>query len=386
MKKELNKLPPNTFIENIKLSARNKKLIDNYLKNYINSLHIDRIYKYKYSLTRFADLIEKDFDNIKDKEEVIKINNIINKSNLSPKSLHDIVSEVKKFYKDCFEDKPFTHWIVTKLKSPTQKGSLRLPEEMPKEKLIYNCIKACGNSRDKFFISLIGLDGALRPIEARRSTWGSVKKDKHGYFIVVDTAKKSGDKSTRTIRIIKSEPYFMQWSKDYPTERNDNAFIFINFSNLKPINDGTIASLFKRLKKKLEIKGRFYPYLLRHGLITQMSKDPRIAPSVLKAFVGHSQRSNTIGEYQHHGDDDLKDMQLVYNGIKKKKEERIEERKPIKCPKCNKANEYDADFCQFCNMALSQKRMVEIDKMFKDNNELMFKQVQDMIDKSRKKK
>jgi len=259
----------------------------------------------------------------------------------------------------------FVPEIVSGMKPPKIKGKLRLPDEMLDEKQIYKMIKACGNSRDKFWISLCGLDGALRPIECRRMTWGWIKKDKYGYFINVRTAKNSGDKETRVVRIIKSEPYFIKWMGEYPSERNDDDYVFVNYSNLKQINQGTITALFRRLEKKLNMN-RLFPYLLRHSLITTMSKDPSISIPILKRFIGHSLASNTISEYQHFGDDDLKDMQLEYNGIVKKEKEKQIERKPTKCPKCKKSNEYDAEFCTFCNMALSQKKQVENHERFKE--------------------
>lgn len=105
------------------------------------------------------------------------------------------------------------------------------------------------NPRDQFFIALCALDGALRPIECRRMKWKQVKKDKYSYFIVVDTAKKSGDKETRVIRLIKSEPYFIKWNQDYPGEKSDDSYVFINYTDLEPISKGTIASLFRRIKR-----------------------------------------------------------------------------------------------------------------------------------------
>jgi len=250
---------------------------------------------------------------------------------------------------------------------------------MPEEKDIYRMIKACQNSRDKFFIALIGLDGALRPIEARNIVWGDVKKDKYGYYITIHTAKKSGDKDTRTVRLIKSEPYYVEWNKDYPADKSDGSHIFVNFSDLKQMTQGTITALFKRLKKKLKIPV-LYPYILRHQFITRASKNPQWSVPLLKKFVGHSLASNTIAEYQHFGDEDLKDIQLRVNGIIKDKEKKEIERKPIKCPKCKTANEYDAEFCHFCNMALSQKRIVELDEILEKNNKMMYEQLKQMVE------
>lgn len=375
MKKELNKLPKDVLIADLKISDRNKELIKRFMRDYVSGLYAGRQHKYEYALMRFAYLIEKDFDKLTE-DDTVKINNILKTSDLSDRSIQDLVSEVKHFYKLMFGKGRYIPENIAGLKAPRRrKTKLKLPSEMPDEKIIYKIIKACNNPRDKFLIALMGLDGALRPIEARRMVWGDIKKDKYGYFAVVKTAKDSGDSDTRAIRIIKSEPYFIKWNTEYPSEKNDGSFVFVNYSNLEQINQGTISALFKRLKKKLKIK-ILYPYLLRHALLTNMSKDPRVSIPLLKKFAGHSKNTDTISEYLHFGDDDLKDMQLQINGIVKKEEKKEAERKPIKCPKCGKSNEYDAEFCNFCNMALSQKRMVEsheklveIDKKLKDVEE-----------------
>lgn len=223
-------------------------------------------------------------------------------------------------------------------------------------------IKSCNNSRDKFFIAFIGLDGALRPCEAQAIKWGDINKDEHGHYVNIHTAKKSGDQDSRPIRIIKSEPYFIRWMQDYPKERKQEFYVFCDIKDAS-VNDfmslNTIHSLFKRLKKKLQMNGRLYPYLLRHSLITKLEKDPRIPISVLKKFVGHKQSSNVLAAYTHLSQDDVKEIQLIYNGKETGKKKATEERKPITCPKCKKSNEYDAEICSYCNMALSQKRMVE---------------------------
>jgi len=83
------------------------------------------------------------------------------------------------------------------------------------------------------------------------------------------------------------------------------------------------------------------------------------------AVRGHSQRSNIIGEYQRFGDEDLKEMQLEYNGVIKKEDKKELERKPIKCSRCSNVNEHDAEFCTSCQMALTQKRMVESSEKIK---------------------
>lgn len=379
MKERFDKLPYGVVLEDLKISKRNKQYVERVLKEK-SSCSDERITKYRNALIRFADLVEKDFDKLT-REEVNIANGIVHKkSNFSPKTKLDMIKEVRNGFKFLFGDDEDLPKVIRGLKAPELKGSLRLPDVMPTEKDVIKMIKATPNNRDKFLIALMGLDSGIRPIELRNILLKDIKKDKYGHFITIRTAKKSGDKDTRSIRLIKSEPYFVKWMNEYPAIKDDDAYLFINYSNLKPMNRGTITALFNRLKKKLGMK-KLYPYLLRHQWITRASKDPRWSPHLLKKFVGHSLASNTLAEYIHHGDDDIKDAQLLVNGIKKSKEVKELNVTPLNCPKCKKSNEYDAEFCSFCNFALSQKRQLEINEILEKNNKVMFDQVEKMVKK-----
>ena len=349
------------------ISPKNKEMIQKVLEYKRGYITEHAVLKYKWDLTRFAHVLEKDYDQAT-MEEITKVGGLLLQSDFSTKTKQDIIGSVKCAYRLWFGKNAFYPEQVCGLKRPTSRTSLKLPEEMLSEEQTYNIIKACSNTRDKFYIALCGLDGALRPVEACNIKWGDIKKDKYGHFIRIYTAKKSGNKETRTVRLIKSEPYFIQWSHDYPGEKKDDKFVFVNFVNRKRIDEHSLRSLFKRIKKKTGIKMRLYPYLLRHSLITRMSKDPRIPITVLKKFIGHSLRTNTIAEYQHIGDEDLKDMQLEINGITKTEEDKPKEIKPIECPKCKTKNEFDAEFCVLCNQALSQKRRIQNEEELKEFN------------------
>ncbi len=137
--------------------------------------------------------------------------------------------------------------------------------------------------------------------------------------------------------------------------------------------------MFRRLKKKLGLK-RLYPYLLRHQWITRASKDPRWSVPVLKKFIGHSLHSNTIAEYQHFGDDDLKEAQLRVNGIVPTEDERRPSRAPVRCPKCEQANEYDAEFCRSCETTLSQSGVADVAELLEANNKKIFEKVREMVE------
>jgi hypothetical protein len=161
--------------------------------------------------------------------------------------------------------------------------------------------------------------------------------------------------------------------KAYPGERNDGEYVFCKLDDPnKPMTANAVIHLFRRLKKRLGIKGKFSAYVLRHATLTRMGKNPRVSEAVLKKFAGHTQSSTMIGEYQHYSSDDVKEMQLGFADKSYINEDKSFDLKktPIICPHCKNPNPYDAEICGLCNFALSQKRQVDIEDLQKRTSEL----------------
>ncbi|HBG28973.1 MAG: hypothetical protein A2Y10_14875 [Planctomycetes bacterium GWF2_41_51] len=382
-------------IDDIKkrLSDKNQKMIDEFIDYKRGSVVADRLRLLHNSLVKFGDLLEKDFD-AATKDEITKAWNIILASeDITIKTKQDEYMHIRQAFKHWFgEDEEFPRQVRA-MKRPYGRSRLRLPEEMPTEEIIHSAIKLCMNYRDRLFVAYEGLDAGARPIELRLLKWNKLKKDENGYYFNVWTAKKSGDTEERPIRVIFSEPYLLDWMKNYPGQVKDEHYVFCKLDDpTTPVSRGIVTSLFRRLRKKLKLTIRFSPYVLRHATLTRMGKNPNVPLSVLKKFAGHTQSSNIIGEYQHYGSEDVKDMQLGYAGIAQAKQDKSYEFKnlPIKCPHCDKSNAWDAEICGFCNFALSQKRQVgfeeymqRIETLEKDRqnaNELVKELIKKMAD------
>jgi integrase/endogenous inhibitor of DNA gyrase (YacG/DUF329 family) len=378
MKKTYGKLSKGTTIKDIEksLSDKNKKMIDEFIGHKKGSVVTDRLRLIHNSLVKFGDLLENDFD-AATKDEITKAWNIILSSeDITVKTKQDEYMHIRQAFKHWFEKDEQFPLVVRGMKRPRGRTRLRLPEEMPNENLIHKAIKACLNPRDRFFVAYEGLDAGARPIELRTLKWKNLKKDDYGYYFRIYTAKESGYTDYRPIRIIFSEPYFLEWMKSYPGQREDDEYVFCLLDNPeKMMSKCAVTGLFKRLKKNLGIKNKFSAYVLRHAVLTRMGKNPNVSEAVLKKFAGHTQSSSIIGEYQHYGGDDVKEMQLSYAGRKSSNEDKSYEltKIPVKCPHCGKANAWDAEICGFCNFALSQKRHIEIEE-FKERTEKLEKE------------
>ena len=375
MKNEYGRLPKGVTIRDLKkrLPDRNREMIDEFVDFKKGSVTDKRLIMIHNSLVKFGDLLEIDFDKAS-KDDITKAwNAILSSEQLTVKTKQDEYLHIRQVYK---------HWlgydeeypkIVRGMKRPKGRSRLVLPEEMPDEEMIHRAIKTCLNPRDRFFVAYVGLDAGARPIELRLLKWKNLKKDDHSYYFRIWTAKESGQTDYRPIRIIFSEPYFLEWIKTYPGRREDNEYVFCKLDNPNvSMTASSVTGLFKRLKKRLGIKTKFSAYVMRHATLTRMGKNPNVSEAVLKKFAGHTQSSSIIGEYQHYGGDDVKEMQLSYAGRKSSNEDKSYEltKIPIKCPHCGKANAWDAEVCGFCNFSLSQKRHIEFEEFKKRTEKL----------------
>ena len=375
MKNEYAKLSKGVRINDIKkkLSEKNISLIDEFVDFKRGSVTDNRLRLIHSTLVKFADLLEMDFDKAT-KTDITKAWNLILSSKVhTVKTKQDEYMHIRQVFKHWLGDDEEFPRVVRGMKRPKSRARLRLPEEMPDEKLIHRAIKACRNPRDKFFVAYEGLDAGARPIELRLLKWKNLKKDDNGYYFRIYTAKESGQTDYRPIRVIFSEPYLLELMKAYPGHREDDEYVFCKLEDPNtPMTGGSVTSLFKRLKKRLGIKNKFSAYVLRHATLTRMGKNPNVSEAVLKKFAGHTQSSSIIGEYQHYGGDDVKEMQLGYAGKEILEKDKSYELKkaPVKCPHCGKANTFDAEICGFCSFALSQKRNIELEEFKKRTEKL----------------
>ncbi len=356
------------------LSDKNKELIKDFVDIRRGAVTPKRLLMVSNSLVKFADLLELDFDKAT-KDDITKAWNIINSSKeLSIKTRQDDYINIKQGFRRWFgEDDEFPK-VVKGMERPTQKSKLKLQKKMPSEKEIYHAIKMCRNARDKFWVAWTGLDSGVRPCENLALNFGSLVIDKNGYGILIKTAKDSGDREDRTIRVINSKPYLLQWMKEYPGDTKDkNNYIFCQLDNPKqPLGAGAITSLFKRLKKRCGFDFPFHAYTLRHALLSRLSVNPKVSIPVLRTMAGHSKSSTILSEYQHHGDPEIENMQREVAGKKVEEINYKLKEKPIECPRCKTSNPYDAEVCDKCKFSWSEERLIDDSDMKKQLKEQAF--------------
>lgn len=363
MKNNYGKIPKNTSIKEIHetLSEKNKKLIKQFIDFKRGSVVDTRLTLLFNSLVKFANLLELDFDKATRDEITMAWNKIYSSKEIADKSKQDEHIHIRQAFKYWFGDNDEYPRVVKDMKKPKIRQRLRIPKKMPTEEEIRQAIKFCRNSRDKFFVAYLGLDGLTRPIELRLLKWGKLEKDKNGYYFNVWVAKQSGKLEERPIRIIHAEPEFVKWMHEYPGKTKGNNYVFCDLNDpTKPMTKGAVTNLFKRLRKLLGLE-KFSSYVLRHATVDRLMKDPTISEALKKKLIGHSEKSTVSAEYTHVRNDEMLNAQSMRAGnveIKVDSSYRLK-KSPLKCPHCKKANPYDAEICGFCNFALNQRRQVE---------------------------
>ena len=377
------------------LSKANKDLINKFLEyKSQDPISKARVSTIKTNMVKFAATFEKDISaiNVKDMREIMKL---ITDSKFKPATQILLICDIKQFYKFLDKQKKRKRFaeLFEDIKMPKLKAGYKFEaKDLITEEKFTEILKACMNSRDRFFVALLRLDTACRPSELRNLKWEDLAHDEFGYFIRVRTLKNSGDKEYRTIRLIKSEPYLLRWMEDYPGKKDKENFIFVRIldnvkSDLKTIDKdkpaqfgkSAMQALFNRIKKRIGFEKHMNAYLFRHSLLTDLVRhsDSVMSIPIIKQMAGHKKHSNVIANYTHISNEDVQDAQLKKAGRKSNSEKAKLELSPIICPSCQTVNVYNAESClnEKCRFLFKSERLVmaiEKEKEF----EVMKKQLQ----------
>lgn len=269
-----------------------------------------RLKKIKIIMRKTKPMIKKDFTKLKI-DDVVKYLSFINNSNYSLHSKNDYKKVFKRFLKWYYKDLEMIEGEVVKLgfklasdkavrnKNKINKNTLVKPDEL--EKLI----RTANSLKWKALISLL-YEGALRPCEIRVLKWKDINFDDsmnlcRVYIISPKT------KDTREVCVRDSIIHLKRWEKEYSFSNKTNedyVFPSQHFQN-KPMGEGVITEMFKRLCIKAKIRNIF-AYLLRHTRIYEIQK--KLPEKLASKFAGHSSKNSEF--YNHLDDDDVEESML----------------------------------------------------------------------------
>ncbi|MDO8647892.1 MAG: site-specific integrase, partial [Candidatus Diapherotrites archaeon] len=215
--------------------------------------------------------------------------------------------------------------MVSWIKREKRDEVLKRPEDMLTQAQVKSLIEACDNPRDKAMISVL-YEGALRASELLDMTNDSVKLDKYGAIISV-----KGKTGQRTIRLINSVPDLTIWLNCHPLKNEESFYLWTAIRKRVPrdfesskvktqfhyygerLRIKGLENLVWKLKKRVGLKKRVHPHLLRHIRLTELAK--KLTEQELKMFAGWTPESRMASQYVHLSGRDIDNSILRINGI-----------------------------------------------------------------------
>ena len=267
-----------------------------------------RIYKIKNTLKNIKKFLKKDLTKLTI-TDIIKYLAYLNNSDYSLHTKNDTKKIFKRFLKIQYKNKIDLEDLrlkeafrlvsddLLRNKDKINKNTLLKPEEL--EALI----RIANNLKWKALISLM-YEGALRPCEIRILKWKDLNFDENICRIHIVSPKTQKE---RYIPVRDCILHLKRWKDEYSfANRGYNDYVFPSqHDKEKPMGDGVITQMFKRLSEKAKIR-HIFPYLLRHTRLYDIQKT---LPEKLSCkFAGHNSKASQF--YNNLDDDDVEESML----------------------------------------------------------------------------
>lgn len=277
---------------------------------------------------------------------------------------------LKKFYRKTLPRKKFDVLFQdVKIKQPKpkiQQSDLVTPEEMA---LI---IESCNNVRDKAIFSTL-YDSGCRIGELLLMRINSLKFDNYGAVLEVPYEGKTG---TRSVRIVGDSVAFLgAWVQNHPNRNDLNAPLFCNISEGirgRAMTYDDVHGALGKIIKRAKITKRIHPHLFRHTRATILAS--RVAEAPLEAQMGWVPGTKQMSTYVHLSGAQTDEAILKAYGIEVK-DKTIQEKKPVKCPRCSETNPSGSKYCWKCWLPLDQAEALKM----KEREEEESKAILDML-------
>lgn len=351
-----------------KISNRNKELITKF-QNYLFSIGCkeERVTKLSSQLRRICLLLKNDMDKVT-KEDIQNLVIYYNKEDKYRESTKSNYKKtIKQFYK-WFKDEDNrlyskdekTQQQVMKLYKYIEKDikvTYKEPKIDPKtiitdEEIDSIIEKGCKTIRDKALIKFLHETG-VRVGELLNIKIGDLEIKEDYATVIVD-----GKTGKRTIPIVNSLPYIVQYLSVHPYKDNMNSHLWIGESLRylnKPIMYRGCQKIIYRAFKRVGLEHkRQNLHWFRHSRASLLA--PHLTEVMLCSYMGWVVGSKQVRTYLHLTEKQLQDAFLEMKGLKK--EERKEVRKPQKCV-CGCINDTNAKYCYKCGKPLSVKVIME---------------------------
>jgi site-specific recombinase XerD len=338
-------------------------------------MSLKRIVKYLRYAYLWAKWLGKDFTKA-DKEDIKRLVAHICGSNWAEWTKYDNKSMLKKFYKSVEGDGEEYPRKVRWIKPQMKLNKKMLPDELLTVEEVKQMIEAANSMRDKAFISVL-FESGCRIGELMEMRLNNIEFDKYGCKIRVH-----GKTGPRTVRLISSTPYLSNWTSHHPLKNEPSSKVWVSVgtkNHHKPLTYNAYRNMLRDVAERAGVKKRVNPHSFRHARATMLSKN--FKERELCLYFGWS-KSETASIYVHLNGDHLDDSILRMHGLKEETKQIDRELEPIRCPRCEKINEPDANLCCRCGLPLNEKTALEAERKEKEALKLLTPEmIKQMIDR-----
>jgi len=270
-------------------------------------------------------------------------------------TLSSIKIVLKRFYRvlnngECPES---VKWLET---SRPKKMPIENSGDIITEADILKMIKVCDHPRNKALISALH-ESACRASEIMDLKIKSVSFDENGTVLFVN-----GKTGQRRIRLVNSTPYLEQWLNAHPYKKDKDSPLWVVLRNRgkKCIDLSGLTQMLKKTAERAKIDKPIRPHLLRHSRLTELAK-MGLSEYKLKIFAGWTMDSKMASIYVHMSGQDIDGDIIELNNDDKRPTKKPSALKPRICPRCEKENPPDAQYCN-CGHVLDVKLAMEIEE------------------------
>jgi integrase/recombinase XerD len=347
-----------TAIANNEITEDDCELINKFLTGKSTKIGAKRAYKYTYTLVGFRkndfvtvpylEMTKDDFDAAIER---------LNSHGFKRNTLRDYIDFLKRFTLWMIDNDYSTIKPGDRAEREIQKLSPGRRDKMTKTKAsiytpeeIESMIQAAPGVMWKTLICTI-FDGAFRPQEIGKLTWGQVKIEKHKASI--NTSEKTG--RPRLVPCYRAFPYLKQWANQYPGERSKDAYVFLNEYN-RPLHYNVISYHVKEIGESIGIsRDRLKLHNFRHSAITDMQRR-KVNDSIIQRICWGGE-SDMLATYSHLDDADADKAIAESLGVKAPDDtprHKLLEPKQCPNPTCGAIVPATYEYCPECGEAITE--------------------------------